>query len=90
MKILLIVSLVITIPIMHQLLIKWLPYRWVINSMLYPYHRYFLWRMFRRFTPKQRRDNGTAFVNKANWSKSFWFGRAMDNHVCKKYLEPYL
>jgi hypothetical protein len=90
MKILVLIVSALLVPIFHNLLLGWLPYRWLVNSMLYPYHRYFIWRKFRRFTPKQRRNYGTAFVNKANWSKRFWFGRAIDNHVCKKYIEPYL
>lgn len=82
--------LFLLVPIAHRLLLKWIAYRWLINSIIYPYHLYSVVKAFRHFTPKQRRDCGTAFVNGDKWFKRYWFGRSIDNFVCKKYIEPNL
>lgn len=71
--------LLLFMPIAHVLLLRIVVYRWLINSIIFPYKYFGLKRMLRR-TP-------SSIVVKiwfdtqvsTTWDKKFWFG--------KKYLK---
>lgn len=77
----LIIALIL--PLWHGLLIKWLPYRWLINSLLYPYHRWFARCRFDRLPDKKQA--ATKFIINDNWADAFWFGKKLKEYIHKRY-----
>jgi hypothetical protein len=67
--------------VLHKALLKWLPYRWLINSIIFPYNLIKL----------IRTEHEDKFVIYTNWTvypmwfNDYWFGRALI-----KYLENYI
>jgi hypothetical protein len=58
-----------------------MPYRWIVNSIIYPV-------MFYRIKKKSKSEKVLIYANWTNkefWFLKFWFGKRI-----KKYLERYL
>jgi len=71
--------LILTIPslivFLHMRIIKWLPYRWLVNSIIYPYHAYLMRKSFRLMSGTKKIDMWYEFQNR--WFADYWFGRKL-------------
>ena len=91
MKTTLIVLAIITIPSLivyfHNKALKWLPYRWFINSILSPIHCRSLKRMLYILPYTKKLDMWHIFNEK--WFAKYWFGkkllRIIENDIDKKH-----
>lgn len=73
------ILLLLLVPIAHVLLLKIVIYRWLINSVIFPY-KYFVFKRILRRTPNTLLIKSWYKIEDQNsWDKDFWFG--------KKYLK---
>ena len=79
MKTTLIVLAVIILPSLivyiHNKLLKWIPYRWLVNSIIYPWHRRRLKRKLLISNEKEVVDMWFEWQHK--WFIDYWFGRSL-------------
>ena len=71
----------------HNLFLKWLPYRWLINSIIYPCHKAKLKRKlsFVNF-------NGACMISNQwntskHWFDGFWFHRRLTKMINDKVIQ---
>lgn len=69
----------------HARLLKYIPYRWVVNSILYPLHRARLKRQLLLNTMTQTIDMWYRFNSK--WFAKYWFGRSLLKIIDDRILE---
>lgn len=75
------------IPIVHKLLLKWIPYRWVINSIIYPYTKYKLSRRYELMNKEDRIIAWSDFHLMDHWSKGYWFTERLERHILLNYID---
>jgi len=85
MKILIILLIWSVVPFIHKYLLKWLPYRWLIQSIIYPYHRY---RLKRRLLLMNENEVINMWFEWRNvWFTRYWFGRSLMKIVEDRRME---
>jgi len=85
MKILIILLIWSVVPVIHKYLLKWLPYRWLINSIIYPWHKRRLKRQLLISSHSKIIDMWFDFDDK--WFSKYWFGMRLKSLINDKLLE---
>lgn len=82
MKLTLIIITISILPVIHNWLIKKvLPYRWLVNSILYPFHKRKLKRELRLNHLNKKVDMWFEFQNR--WFINYWFGRKLHKIIAE-------
>ena len=84
MKTVLIIITLVLYPVAHHALLKWLPYRWLVNSLAFPFHWNKLRLVVRIADHSQLVDLWFKLDN--NWSSKYWFGSTLINMVANKLI----
>lgn len=69
----------------HGLLLKWLPYRWLVNSALYPIKLWLLKRELLLMNEKELVDMWYDWHHK--WFFKYWFGQKLLKVIEDRILE---
>ena len=73
----------------HKLLLKWIPYRWIIGCVTYQFHRHELKKRISNVTDDQLHQASYDFANVNGWFTPYWFYRSLvkviDTEVLKRY-----
>ena len=76
----------LVVPVIHKLLLKWIPYRWLVNSITYPYLKYKLKRRYEIMTMEERIRAWSDFHIMDHWSKGFWFTERLEQYILLNFL----
>jgi len=68
--------------ILHEVLINWIPYRWLFNSIIFPLNYFRLRKRIRNMEDKA--VELAFFLEDKHWFDSFWFGKRIKNMWIKE------
>ncbi len=74
-------------PICHNLLLKWIPYRWLINSIAYPYLKYKISKRYELMNKEERQKSYCDYALMDHWAKEYWFTKRLIRHILLNYLD---
>lgn len=80
------IIIIFVMPIVHHALLKWIPYRWVIASILFPFNILALWIMYKRRLPYERERALQSFQLSNHWTKKYWFGKSYEIFLLRTFF----
>ena len=75
------------VPIIHRLLLKSVPYRWLVNSLIYPYTKHQLSKRYELMNIEERQKAYADYVLMDHWAKNYWFTKRLIRHILLNYLD---
>lgn len=73
----------------HRLMLKWLPYRWIVGCITYQFNKRFVKKRMSKMTFDKLCKYSIEFKNLDRWFAPFWFYRSINKVIDKEVLKRY-